>query len=221
MKLKTVTLRGYKSIANLEAFELRNLNVLIGANGAGKSNFIGIFKLLAALADGNLQTFVQKQGGPDALLHGSRKRTQQIDAEIYFEPGYQGISNGYRISLTPTADNRLIFSRAETWIDGQLAGGLYCVGIGRAVFGESMFAMRPDASKIALAALVAFCRAHRVDMIDCQQNTSHLASLGAHGVPRGDFLTRLGEARGHDDPIWRFDPVYWSELLPAPPLDTT
>ncbi len=109
----------------------------------------------------------------------------------------------------------------ETWIDGQLAGGLYCVGIGRAVFGESMFAMRPDASKIALAALVAFCRAHRVDMIDCQQNTSHLASLGAHGVPRGDFLTRLGEARGHDDPIWRFDPVYWSELLPAPPLDTT
>lgn len=85
MKLKTVTLRGYKSIAKLEAFELRNLNVLIGANGAGKSNFIGIFKLLAALADGNLQTFVQKQGGPDALLHGSRKRTQQIDAEIYFE----------------------------------------------------------------------------------------------------------------------------------------
>ncbi len=61
---------------------------------------------------------MQKQGGPDALLHGSRKRTQQIDAEIYFQPQYQGISNGYRISLTPTADNRLIFSREETWIDG-------------------------------------------------------------------------------------------------------
>lgn len=118
MKLKTVTLRGYKSIAALEDFELRKLNVLIGANGAGKSNFIGIFKLLAALADGNLQTFVQKQGGPDALLYGSRKRTQQMDAEIYFEPGYQHISNGYRISLMPTADNRLIFSREETWIDG-------------------------------------------------------------------------------------------------------
>ena len=55
------------------------LYLVTGANGAGKSNFIGIFKLLAALADGNLQTFVQKQGGPDALLHGSRKRTQQID----------------------------------------------------------------------------------------------------------------------------------------------
>ena len=120
MKLKTITLRGYKSIAQLEAFELRNLNVLIGANGAGKSNFISIFKLLAALAHGNLQTFVQKQGGPDALLHGSRKRTQQIDAEIYFEKNRYGIANGYRISLTPTADNRLIFSREETWIDGHV-----------------------------------------------------------------------------------------------------
>jgi predicted ATPase len=118
MKLKTVTLRGFKSIEKLEAFELRNLNVLIGANGAGKSNFIGIFKLLAALAEGNLQTFVQKQGSPDALLYGGRKRTSQIDVEIYFEPKYQGISNGYRISLTPTVDNRLIFSREETWIDG-------------------------------------------------------------------------------------------------------
>ncbi len=118
MKIETMTLRGYKSIAKLENFKLNNINVLIGANGAGKSNFIGIFNLLAALANGNLQTFVQKQGGPDALLHGSRKRTQQIDAEIYFEPGYQKISNGYRISLIPTADNRLIFSREETWIDG-------------------------------------------------------------------------------------------------------
>lgn len=118
MKLQTVTLRGYKSIVELESFTLRNLNVLIGANGAGKSNFIGMFKLLAALAEGNLQTFVQKQGGPDAVLSGGRKRTAQVDAEIYFEPGYQSIQNGYRISLTPTADNRMIFSREETWISG-------------------------------------------------------------------------------------------------------
>lgn len=115
MKIKTVTLRGYKSIALLEDFELRNLNVLIGANGAGKSNFIGIFNLLAALSDGKLQAFIQKQGGPDALLHGSRKRTQEIDAEIYFDKNKE-IANGYRVSLTPTADNRLIFSREETWI---------------------------------------------------------------------------------------------------------
>lgn len=115
MKLKTVTLRGYKSIAEINNFELNNLNVLIGANGAGKSNFIGVFKLLAALSEGNLQTFIQQQGGPDALLHGGRRRTQQLDIEVCFEP-YGNLSNICRISLVPTIDNRLILSREE--IDG-------------------------------------------------------------------------------------------------------
>ena len=79
----------------------------------------------------------------------------------------------------------------ETWIDGELAGGLYCVAIGRAVFGESMFTRRPDASKIALAALVAFCRRHGIAMIDCQQKTSHLASLGAREMPRQRFVSHV------------------------------
>lgn len=119
MKLKSITVRGYKSIRAMEKFELRNLNVLIGANGAGKSNLISLFRLLAALADGHLQEYIQKQGGPGALLHGGIKRTPQLDAEIYFEPNHgNGISNGYRISLTPTQDNRMIFAREETWIDG-------------------------------------------------------------------------------------------------------
>jgi leucyl/phenylalanyl-tRNA---protein transferase len=103
----------------------------------------------------------------------------------------------------------------ETWIDGELAGGLYCVGIGRAVFGESMFARRPDASKIALAALVSFCRRHGIAMIDCQQNTSHLASLGAREMPRARFLSHVARARHLSGPQWRFEPVYWSELLSA------
>jgi leucyl/phenylalanyl-tRNA--protein transferase len=103
----------------------------------------------------------------------------------------------------------------ETWIDGELAGGLYCVGIGRAVFGESMFARRPDASKIALAALVCLCRRHGVAMIDCQQNTSHLASLGAREMPRERFLSHVADACRKPGFNWRFEPVYWSELLPA------
>ena len=60
----------------------------------------------------------------------------------------------------------------ETWIDGELAGGLYGVALGRVFFGESMFARRTDASKIALAALVAFCRDHGIETIDCQQRTA-------------------------------------------------
>lgn len=109
----------------------------------------------------------------------------------------------------------------ETWIDGELVGGLYCVAIGRAVFGESMFAKRTDASKIALAALVCFCRRNGIVLIDCQQKTVHLASLGAKEMPRSQFFEHVVKARSEPAPMWRFEPVYWSELLPARPLQTT
>jgi leucyl/phenylalanyl-tRNA--protein transferase len=109
----------------------------------------------------------------------------------------------------------------ETWIDGELAGGLYCVALGRAVFGESMFIRRPDASKIALAGLVALCRRAGVDMIDCQQNTAHLASLGAREMPRARFVAHVAQARQQQGPQWQFDPVYWSELLSERPSLST
>jgi len=105
----------------------------------------------------------------------------------------------------------------ETWIDGELAGGLYCVNVGTAVFGESMFARRSDASKIALAALVAFCRAQGIAAIDCQQNTRHLASLGAAEMPRADFVASLAPLVDRPMPGWKFDSLYWRELLSRPP----
>jgi leucyl/phenylalanyl-tRNA--protein transferase len=105
----------------------------------------------------------------------------------------------------------------ETWIDGRLAGGLYCVAIGRAVFGESMFTRVPDASKVALAALVAFCLQHGIGMIDCQQNTQHLASLGAREIPRAAFAAQVGENVKKPSPPWRFEPIYWQRLLPRNP----
>ena len=101
----------------------------------------------------------------------------------------------------------------ETWWDGELAGGLYCVALGRMVFGESMFSRRSNASKIALAALVCACRAWGVEAIDCQQNTTHLASLGAHELPRRDFLRLLRHNAALPAPVWCFDPVYWSACL--------
>jgi leucyl/phenylalanyl-tRNA---protein transferase len=102
----------------------------------------------------------------------------------------------------------------ETWIDGRLAGGLYCVVIGRAVFGESMFTRAPDASKIALAALVAWCRQAGVGAIDCQQNTRHLASLGAREIPRAEFVQHVATQSRLPPAPWRFEPVYWKALLP-------
>ena len=101
----------------------------------------------------------------------------------------------------------------ETWVDGRLVGGLYCVAIGRMIFGESMFAWATDASKVALAALVCFCRHHGVALIDCQQNTSHLASLGAHEMRRDAFEAHLSRALGGQDIVdWTYDRNMWSQL---------
>jgi leucyl/phenylalanyl-tRNA--protein transferase len=83
----------------------------------------------------------------------------------------------------------------EIWMDGangeELAGGLYGVALGRAFFGESMFARKTDASKIALAHLVAYLRHHDFGIIDCQMKTAHLASLGAREIPREEFSRYL------------------------------
>ena len=104
----------------------------------------------------------------------------------------------------------------ETWIDGELVGGLYCVAVGRAVFGESMFARRTDASKIALAALVAFCRQHGIPQVDCQQNTGHLATLGAAEMPRQAFLEVVQAQQTAPAPRWTFEPLYWKQVLASP-----
>jgi leucyl/phenylalanyl-tRNA---protein transferase len=101
----------------------------------------------------------------------------------------------------------------ETWVNGKLVGGLYCVNIGSAVFGESMFSHATDASKIALAALVCFCRANGVEMIDCQQNTAHLASLGAREMPRDAFVAKVQARVNQLMPIWQFTPQMWQQLL--------
>jgi leucyl/phenylalanyl-tRNA--protein transferase len=104
----------------------------------------------------------------------------------------------------------------ETWIDGELVGGLYGIGMGRMFFGESMFARRTDASKIALAALVCFCREHGIPMIDCQQHTGHLASLGARELGRAEFESRLSLNLGASPPgEWAYDPRWWHHLVPG------
>jgi leucyl/phenylalanyl-tRNA---protein transferase len=90
----------------------------------------------------------------------------------------------------------------EAWQDAQLVGGLYCTVVGRAVFGESMFARVTDASKIALCALVALCRAQGISFIDCQQNTDHLASLGAAQWPRDEFCAAVAQAAQEKLPAW-------------------
>lgn len=101
----------------------------------------------------------------------------------------------------------------ETWENGQLIGGLYFIAIGRMCFGESMFSRRSDASKFALAALVAACRARGIEVIDCQQNTQHLAALGAREISRQAFEAHLSRTLGAPEPeAWTYDGAAWRHL---------
>lgn len=95
----------------------------------------------------------------------------------------------------------------EVWEGDRLVGGVYGVALGRAFFGESMFSRSTDASKVALAFLVARLRTGHFALLDCQFMTSHLASLGAVEIPRVRYVASLGEALGsaRDEPLpdWR------------------
>jgi len=107
-----------------------------------------------------------------------------------------------------TALHRMGYAHSvETWMDGELAGGLYGMAIGRMFFGESMFSRRTDASKIALAHLAAQLARWNFGMIDCQMNTAHLASLGAREIPRTEFIGRLQELvnYGNRESPWEFE----------------
>lgn len=79
----------------------------------------------------------------------------------------------------------------ETWVNDKLVGGLYGLAIGRMFYGESMFSLISDASKIALAHLSRYLASQGFGLVDCQMNTPHLASLGAREIPRADFLAQL------------------------------
>jgi leucyl/phenylalanyl-tRNA--protein transferase len=101
----------------------------------------------------------------------------------------------------------------EAWRDGRLVGGLYGVSIGRMFFGESMFALERDASKVALAHLVALLRARGFPMIDCQQETAHLASFGAQPIPRTVFAERIAGLVDSPAPRDPWTPLAAKDLL--------
>ena len=94
----------------------------------------------------------------------------------------------------------------ETYMDGELAGGLYGMALGQAFFGESMFSRRTDASKIAFAHLARFLEQHDFRVLDCQMTTQHLASLGGREIAREDFAKLLNDFASVDP-----SPARWPE----------
>lgn len=111
--LNKLTIEGFKSICSLKDFELKNLNILIGANGAGKSNLIDFFRLLRNIIDGKLDEYIRSGGGISDFLFNGRKTTSEMKFEMHF-----GI-RGYRFSLKPgPLDNCLLTDEARYYEHG-------------------------------------------------------------------------------------------------------
>jgi predicted ATPase len=103
-QITRLVFHGYKSIAECD-LKMRRLNILIGANGAGKTNFIDFFRFVSEILNQRLQKAVGVAGGPDSLLHFGRKQTEEMDASFYFG------ATRYMFALSPTDDNKLIFQQ--------------------------------------------------------------------------------------------------------------
>lgn len=99
-----ITIKGFRSIASIEKLSLRNINVIIGSNGSGKSNFIGVFSFLNAVREGRLKEYVGRAGGANSILHFGSKATPSLSIHVAFSNGV----NQYKIELVPTENDGLI-----------------------------------------------------------------------------------------------------------------
>lgn len=162
---------------------------------------------------------------PDGL-HASRSLRRTIRSgrfEVRFDRAFERVVARCRDKRGPGRDGTWITPEivevytelhrmglahsAETWLDGEVVGGIYGLSLGGTFFGESMFADERDASKVAIAGLTAQLDAWGMDMLDCQVPNDHLISLGGSFVPRRAFIARLGQslARPTRRGPWTFD----------------
>jgi len=125
--IKSLSIEGFKSIRKLEDFPLRSLNVLIGANGAGKSNFVGFFRLLREIVEQRLQVALRTtEGGADACLYLGPQVTKRFAATLYFG------RNGYEFALVPAVNNQFVFAEEVTVFKGQAGVTQNSLGSGHA-----------------------------------------------------------------------------------------
>lgn len=154
--------------------------------------------------DPRMVLFPQELRVSHSLKRVMRKRRYEIRVDTAFREVMEGCcrpragQDGTWISpqmiAAYTELHRLgVAHSIETWINGELAGGLYGVALGRVFYGESMFTQVADASKIAFVHLVRQLQRWQFKVIDCQMNTAHLARFGAREIPRTEFMQLLAE----------------------------
>lgn len=119
-KIDRISIKGFKSIRELVDFELHDLNVIVGANGAGKSNFIQIFRMVHEMALKGFQQFIVNAGGADAFPFNGLKETSEIEVDFSFG------QNAYRFKLTPTADEKFSIAEYGRYLDHPWS----CYGMG-------------------------------------------------------------------------------------------
>ena len=151
-----------------------------------------------------------------SLSKSLRNRGDEVRIDTAFEAVLEGCAGprhhqpgtwlGAEMRAAYTKLHQLGYAHSfETWLEGRLVGGLYGIAIGRMFYGESMFARETDASKVALATLVGTLQARGFPIVDCQMNTSHLASLGAREINRADFLRAVAALVNYAEPPGRWE----------------
>ena len=111
--ITSISIAGFKSIERIEQLPLRPINVLIGANGSGKSNFIGVFSLLRAVRYDAVDTYVERSGGADRLLHFGSKVTRDLKVRVTFH----GRANWFELNLSLAEEDRLVFKSTVNFGD--------------------------------------------------------------------------------------------------------
>ncbi len=149
-QLNRMTVKGFKSIRDASV-ELTPLNVLIGANGAGKSNFISLFRLINKIVDQNLQIYIAESGGIDSFVYFGQKQTESLYVKLDF--GH----NSYEFSLIPTRDNTLIFSYEHCYFHGSGYEKPYQKEIGQGQKETMLFEKRSKGNNVTAYVLQALC----------------------------------------------------------------
>jgi len=144
--LDYITIKGFKSIAAIEELPLRSVNIVIGANGAGKSNLIGVFSFLHAIREGRLRDYVTAAGGAERLLHFGSKTTKEMSFHLSFKDGI----NQYGLKLSPTADDGLFPTEeiAYYWKKSQYPSP-YGTGLSPREQGREAGISNPKAERVA------------------------------------------------------------------------
>lgn len=221
--LDRIRIAGFKSIRD-RSLELRPLNVLIGANGAGKSNFIEVFRFLHEIVEQNLQLYVGRSGGADRLLHFGSKETQRVVFELRF-----GL-NGYEVALTSAAGDALVFEREDMWFQRPDYESPYheSLGAGHKESGLMPLIQSSDRKRVAhhVRDAIRSWRVYHFHDTSASARVKQTVDLGDNAVLRSDagnlaaFLYRLehthpGVFRNIEDTVTLMAPFFGGfELRP-------